>query len=789
MTGGDEGGSGNQAFFPFPSRECALKALGLLLENASDHISCFDRQGRRLFGSGTSGEARVGGGQTISGASPAVPPLPHEASVPFLEAMAEAFASGSLVTTEYSVMHKGEKREFRTLFLPVGEGDDRTEFVLAISRDMTPLRESERMIAIQRDLAIRMSEASEVRGLLEDVLKAVLEATRLDCGGIYLVEWPGGDLVLRAHRGLSSGFVCSVLRYARNTPQAALVHEGRTSVRNYRRAGYPLNEVVRREGLRALAVVPMVHNGKVLGCINAASRKLDDISPTVLAVMETIAGQVAGFLARLSIAEELRRSERRMRSLLENSSDVIAVTTKEGVIKYVSSSIERVMGHRVEEVVGRSVLDFIHPDDRESCAAGLAELMDRPEETIRQVFRFRDAAGAWRWLEGLVRNLVADKVIEGYVVNTRDITEMERARELLQASEERYRSVFQSTGTAMALIDKDTGICFANGQMMRMLGLGGAEGPDGKTLFLDCVSPEERELFMSQLKTAAGEGHLHLGHFPLEVVDRAGRRIPTLATVAGLPRSEQMVVSLIDITVEKLYEQTLKKHASDLRDFLSIASHELRHPIALIRGYASILREMLEEGVKAADLSEHLPPIIESSERLSRLAEELLEVSRIEQRRLLPDARVQPLVPLIARAVEEIKARTDWSVRLRAADREMLVKVDGDGITRLLVILLENAVDFSPSGSPVEVDLKEAGGKVIIKVMDRGPGISEEHRERVFERFYQVEEVRHHSRPGLGLGLYIAKSIVEGHGGRIWCGPREGGGTVFNVELPSLNGS
>lgn len=255
--------------------------------------------------------------------------------------------------------------------------------------------------------------------------------------------------------------------------------------------------------------------------------------------------------------------------------------------------------------------------------------------------------------------------------------------------------------------------------------------------------------------------------------------------MAGLPRTGQMVISLIDVTVEKVYERALEKQAEELRDFLSVVSHELRHPITLIRGYASILQEMLEEGGGLEDLAEHLQSIIQSSVRLSHLAEKLLEVSRIEQRRLTPEFRRQELMALVERAVRVIETRMGRTMKLHFPGSEAQIEADGDGIARLLVILLKNAVDFSPEEEPVEVRVGILPGRVRIEVMDRGPGIAEVHRQRVFERFYQVEAAKHHSCPGLGLGLYIAKNIAEGHGGRIWCGPREGGGTVFTVELPA----
>jgi PAS domain S-box-containing protein len=765
--------------------ELGEESFLVLLENDFDSIAFYDEGLRHVFVNRAAGD--------IFGLPPEeyIGKTHHELGLPGIVAeaweasLSEVFAQGKARTLETALPGSAGQRYLESRLTPVMGKDGSVRFVLAITRDVTELKESEKMIALQRDLALSLSETGDLQQALELTMRAMLEATGMDAGGIYLVEGTEESLRLAYHCGLTEDFVRKASHYGKETPQAGLVFSGRSTVHDYEVTRLPLDEAVKKEGLRAVAVVPMEHEGNVMGCVNLASHHVGDVTPKKLAVAESMAGQLAGFISRNEAQQDLKRSEELFRTLLGNSSDALTVATPQGDIKYASPSLYRLMGFRPEEVIGRSAFDFIHPEDRERCARELARLENRPGDTIRQVFRFRNREGGWRTLEGLVRNLVGDPFIDGYVINARDITELVSAEERLSTTEARYRAMLESTGTSLVLMDGDTEVHFMNREMRKMLGL--EEGVEqDKYFFSSYLDLEGLELFLSQLRTVERDSQLPMGHIPLNIITAGGKRVPTLATLARLPGSDDVVVSLIDVSMEKLYEEKLEKHAADLRDFLSVASHELRHPITLVKGYATILKEMLDEGMQPEELREHLSPIIESSGRLAHLAEELLEVSRIEQQRIIGPRERQELFPLLGRAAEEMKSRTGCEIRLAPVPREVWAELDGDSIYRMMVILLENAVQFSPAGEAVEVSLDEDGGNAVVRVMDRGPGIDEEHRERVFERFYQVEDVRYHSRPGLGLGLYIARTIAEGHGGRIFCGPREGRGTVFTVELPLL---
>jgi signal transduction histidine kinase len=244
--------------------------------------------------------------------------------------------------------------------------------------------------------------------------------------------------------------------------------------------------------------------------------------------------------------------------------------------------------------------------------------------------------------------------------------------------------------------------------------------------------------------------------------------------------AEIMGVMVRAICIEEerwLYEQ-------NLRDFIDIASHELRHPITILKGYSVVLREMGDQ-IEPSTREVILNIIEHGADRLNDLVSELLDIARIERGRFSISIEQVPLRPLIEQAAGEIKTRGFDNVISLEVHENANWQVDPAKFFQLVEALLENAVKYSPPHSPIGIEVEPGMGTVTVSVSDRGIGVEDEKRERIFERFYQGEDVMHHSTPGIGLGLFIAWQIVEAHGGSIWHEAREGGGSVFRFTLPA----
>lgn len=238
-----------------------------------------------------------------------------------------------------------------------------------------------------------------------------------------------------------------------------------------------------------------------------------------------------------------------------------------------------------------------------------------------------------------------------------------------------------------------------------------------------------------------------------------------------------------EVTERKQAEAELKQRAERLADFLTVTSHELRHPVSVVKGYATMLAGYLDR-MEPDDLRSVLDALDVSVDRLTGLVEELMEVSLVEQGRFTFEKTSADVGRLIQTAVADMKARgVKNEITARVSNGSERVIADPDKLVRLLVILLDNACKFSPPSSPIEIEAERNDNDIVVSVLDRGIGVQEEVRELIFDRFFQVEEVKHHSSVGLGLGLYLARQIVSAHNGRIQHLPREGGGSIFRFTL------
>ena len=246
------------------------------------------------------------------------------------------------------------------------------------------------------------------------------------------------------------------------------------------------------------------------------------------------------------------------------------------------------------------------------------------------------------------------------------------------------------------------------------------------------------------------------------------------------------VIERARLRQESLQIEVLQRTDALRAALLSSISHDLRTPLASIKASASSL---LQEDVQWNDEERRsfTLAIEREADRLNRLVANLLDMSRIEGGALKPEKEWYPIDELI----HDVLGRMQSILQNRTVQTDLPsdlppVQLDYLQIDQVLTNLIENAVRYTPSDSPIEISAHVQGDQMVISIADRGPGIPPADLERVFDKFYRVLGPTTERPTGSGLGLAVSKGLVEAHGGRIWAENREGGGAVLRFTLPLL---
>ena len=259
-------------------------------------------------------------------------------------------------------------------------------------------------------------------------------------------------------------------------------------------------------------------------------------------------------------------------------------------------------------------------------------------------------------------------------------------------------------------------------------------------------------------------------HIPVE----AFRAILALAIAVSLGEACVVEAAWVQAELERLREE-----------FISVVAHDLRSPITSIKLGAGLLEQLPFGGHGTERERTVVRSIGTSATSLNRMVEDLLDVSRIEAKRLTLEKKAVDLRHLIYEVVDRATEVTkEHPVRVAMPEVVPLVEADPGRIEQVLVNLLSNAGKYSYPDAEIRVEMEVRPSEVVISVTNYGPGIAPEEKARLFTRFYRAKAAERVKAPGLGLGLYIAKGLVEAHGGRVWVESEVGKSTTFRFTLP-----
>ena len=261
--------------------------------------------------------------------------------------------------------------------------------------------------------------------------------------------------------------------------------------------------------------------------------------------------------------------------------------------------------------------------------------------------------------------------------------------------------------------------------------------------------------------------------------------ISLIASQAGLS------VERSDLARQQVEVSRAQARQQASHEFLGLVSHELKTPVAVLKAYIELLARKAEIDPSRAADQDVLGRMLEQADRMLGMIEQILDLQKLEMGQLDLELSRFDLIDLAKRVAENIQlAATSHHLEVKTNYDSLPVLADRRRVEEVLFNLAENAVKYSPPDTQIRVTVEKrtdpASGaeEAVVAVTDQGIGIREEDIPRIFERFYQGKSGFHHGHVGLGLGLYIAKEIVERHGGRLRVDSAEGSGSTFTFTLP-----
>lgn len=357
---------------------------------------------------------------------------------------------------------------------------------------------------------------------------------------------------------------------------------------------------------------------------------------------------------------------------------------------------------------------------------------------------------------------------------------LEREHSAVQRERNQLEALIDASDAAIMLVGRDRKVAYANADMARLVGLP-REAVLGATV--DAIHRFLRSSFADPAALAAQEEALSLDVALRDRVDlKFPRRAVCQRVVAPVREGGGVLVGHIVLYRDVTHEVEVERAKSE---FVSVVSHELRTPMTAVKTSLSLL--LAGAGGTLSDATRELLEIsLRNTDRLIRLVNDLLDLSRLEAGRLELHLEPVALGEAIATSVEALAAfARERHVAITMTPPAADVRIQGarDRVEQVLVNLLSNAIKFSPAGSRVALRWWLDGDAAVIEVADQGPGIPADKLQAIFEPFRQLDSSTTREHEGAGLGLAISQGIVEALGGKLWCESAPGAGSRFYVRL------
>ncbi len=345
----------------------------------------------------------------------------------------------------------------------------------------------------------------------------------------------------------------------------------------------------------------------------------------------------------------------------------------------------------------------------------------------------------------------------------------------LRENEKFLAAIIETEPECVKLLASDGSILMMNRAGLDMIQEESFDRVNGKTLY-PFIDPEYVEAFETVIKDVFNGKH---GHLEFRIIGAKGRPLWLETHAVPLRNDNGEIISLLGITANI----TERKEMDRLKDeMISAVSHEMRTPLTAMLGYIEFI---MENRVDEVQTREYLGIVHKEAERLNELIGNFLDMQRLKARQEVCDYKPLEVRPLLEQAATLFaSASNKYRITVEASAELPLVAGNEEDIRTVLNNLLSNAIKFSPRGGNIVLGARPEDGNVTLWVKDEGIGIATEEQDRIFDRFYRVDNTARRTTGGTGLGLALVKKIALAHGGRAWVESVVGKGSTFYVSLP-----
>ncbi len=489
-----------------------------------------------------------------------------------------------------------------------------------------------------------------------------------------------------------------------------------------------------------------------------------------------------------ALEDALGTSEERNRLLVQNSSDIIGIMAEDGTPRYVSPSVEKVLGYSAEEAVRRYPLGEVHPEDKEEVTAAFDRCLQNPDELTTVQFRLRHQDGSWRYLESVANSQLANPALRGIVLNSRDITDRKRAEKTLAQSEYKYRFLHENLRDASATVNLKGRIVEFNAAFQDLLGY---EPDEIVRLTYRDITPEkwhamEEKILWEQIMK---RGYSEI--YEKEYIRKDGTTVPVELRSHIVRDEEGKEVGrwaiIRDISERKRMEEELVK--TEKLESLGILCGGIAHD------FNNILTAVMTNISMAqmyGDLEEEIEKMLADAEKASLRAKGLTQQLLTFAKGGEPIKKTVAVSKLVRDTVDFALSGSNVKCEHDYAQDLWPIEADEAQIGQVIQNVVLNADQAMPGGGVLRVKAENVtiseedllpltpGPHVRISILDQGLGIPAEHLKKVFDPFFTTKQ------KGSGLGLSTSFSIVKRHDGSLHVDSRLGGGTEVRVYLPAV---